>query len=92
MTTSKPITLPDDRGRFGDFGGKFVPETLMRALEELTDEYLKAKHDPEFCAEFEQLLGSYVGRPSPLYFAERLTAQVGGARRGGGGTTAGRVL
>ena len=78
--TSATSHVPDEFGRFGPFGRRFVPETLMRALEELTDEYLKAKHDPEFCAEFEQLLGSYVGRPSPLYFAERLTAQVGGAR------------
>ena len=78
MTTATSH-VPDEFGRFGQFGRRFVPETLMRALEELTDEYLRAKDDPEFAAEFEHLLGSYVGRPSPLYFAERLTAEVGGA-------------
>lgn len=72
--------VPDELGRFGPFGRRFVPETLMRALEELTDEYLRAKADPVFVAEFDHLLGSYVGRPSPLYFAERLTAEAGGAR------------
>ena len=79
MTTASSH-VPDESGRFGPFGRRFVPETLMRALEELTDEYLRAKDDPEFAAEFEHLLGSYVGRPSPLYFAERLTAEAGGAR------------
>jgi tryptophan synthase beta chain len=79
MTTASSH-VPDESGRFGPFGRRFVPETLMRALEELTDEYLRAKDDPEFAAEFEHLLGSYVGRPSPLYFAERLTAAAGGAR------------
>ena len=79
MTTASSH-VPDESGRFGPFGRRFVPETLMRALEELTDEYLRAKEDPEFAAEFEHLLGSYVGRPSPLYFAERLTAEAGGAR------------
>ena len=78
--TSATSHVPDEFGRFGPFGRRFVPETLMRALEELTEEYLRAKGDPEFCAEFEHLLGSYVGRPSPLYFAERLTSEVGGAR------------
>lgn len=79
MTTASSH-VPDESGRFGPFGRRFVPETLMCALEELTDEYLRAKDDPEFAAEFEHLLGSYVGRPSPLYFAERLTAEAGGAR------------
>ena len=79
MTTASSH-VPDESGRFGPFGRRFVPETLMRALEELTDEYLRAKDDPEFAKEFEHLLGSYVGRPSPLYFAERLTAAAGGAR------------
>ena len=79
MTTASSH-VPDEFGRFGPFGRRFVPETLMRALEELTTAYLQARDDSEFCAEFEHLLGSYVGRPSPLYFAERLTAEVGGGR------------
>ena len=80
MTTSKPITLPDDRGRFGDFGGKFVPETLMAALLELEDAYRQAKVSPEFQRELERLLTSYAGRPTPLYFAENLSRHCGGAR------------
>ncbi len=79
MTTATS-QVPDEHGRFGSFGRRFVPETLMSALEQLTSEYLRAKDDPVFRLEFEQLLGSYVGRPSPLYFAERLTSEVGGAR------------
>jgi len=80
LTTSKPITLPDDRGRFGDFGGKFVPETLMAALLELEDAYRQAKVSPEFQRELERLLTSYAGRPTPLYFAENLSRHCGGAR------------
>ncbi len=80
MTTSKPMTLPDDRGRFGDFGGKFVPETLMAALLELEDAYREAKVSPEFQRELEHLLTSYAGRPTPLYFAENLSRHCGGAR------------
>ena len=80
MTTSKPMTLPDDRGRFGDFGGKFVPETLMAALLELEDAYREAKVSPEFQRELEHLLSSYAGRPTPLYFAENLSRHCGGAR------------
>lgn len=78
--TSATSQVPDELGRFGPFGRRFVPETLMRALEELTDEYLRAKADPVFAEEFDHLLGSYVGRPSPLYFAERLTSEMGGAK------------
>jgi tryptophan synthase beta chain len=73
-------TLPDSRGRFGEYGGRFVPETLMPALEELTAHYLRAKDDPEFQAELEYYLREYVGRPTPLYFAERLTKHCGGAK------------
>jgi len=72
--------LPDSRGHFGIYGGKFVPETLMPALSELEDVYLKAKGDPEFIKEFEYYLGKYVGRPTPLYFAERLTKYLKGAK------------
>lgn len=72
--------LPDKRGHFGRFGGKFVPETLMPALEQLEEEYLKAKDDPEFSKELKYYLREYVGRPSTLYLAERLTKKLGGAK------------
>lgn len=72
--------VPDQRGRFGDFGGRFVPETLTRALDELVDEYDRAKKDPEFQREFEELLRTFVGRPSALYHAKRLSETVGGAQ------------
>ena len=72
--------LPDDRGYFGDFGGRFLPETLMYALEELDREYRKAKADPEFHRLLNHYLREYVGRPTPLYFARRLTEYVGGAK------------
>ncbi len=74
------LRFPDDQGRFGEFGGRFVPETLMAALEELTEAYLEAKEDPRFLREQAKLLRDYVGRPTPLYFAERLTERAGGAR------------
>ncbi|MDJ1180062.1 tryptophan synthase subunit beta [Roseofilum sp. BLCC_M91] len=67
-------SVPDRLGRFGQFGGKYVPETLMPALAELEQAYNHYRHDPEFQAELQGLLRDYVGRPSPLYFAERLTA------------------
>ncbi len=72
--------LPDNRGRFGKFGGRFVPETLMFALEQLTQAYAEAKTDPAFQKEFKQILAEYVGRPSRLYYAKRLTEHVGGAK------------
>lgn len=72
--------VPDVSGRFGEFGRRFVPETLMHALEELTREYERAQQDPEFLAELDKLLSTFVGRPNPLYFAERLTEHCGGAR------------
>ncbi|MCS7015363.1 MAG: tryptophan synthase subunit beta [Gemmatales bacterium] len=71
---------PDERGRFGAFGGRYVPETLMYALEQLTSAYESARTDAEFQRELEYYLRHYVGRPTPLYFAERLTRHVGGAR------------
>ncbi|MGB8168893.1 MAG: tryptophan synthase subunit beta [Chthoniobacteraceae bacterium] len=74
------LSLPDRHGHFGQFGGMFVPETLMTALLELTEEYEKAKADPAFHAELNGLLRDYCGRPTPLYFAERLTEQLGGAK------------
>lgn len=72
--------LPDARGHFGDYGGRFVPETLMHPLEELTRAYNEAVRDPDFTREFEHLLSNYVGRPTPLMFAGRLTEHLGGAR------------
>ena len=71
---------PDAKGHFGPYGGVFVPETLMTALEELTQAYESARKDPEFRRELNQLLAEFVGRPTPLYLAERLTAQLGGAK------------
>ncbi|MCB1224576.1 MAG: tryptophan synthase subunit beta [Verrucomicrobiales bacterium] len=80
MTTAAAPTLPDTHGHFGPFGGMFVPETLMPALTELTHEYEAARRDATFQTELDALLHDYVGRPSPLYFAERWTQELGGAR------------
>ncbi|MBD2168560.1 tryptophan synthase subunit beta [Calothrix membranacea FACHB-236] len=76
ISPSSPSTasVPDTQGRFGRFGGKYVPETLMPALVELEAAYQQYRNDPEFLAELQQLLKDYVGRATPLYFAERLTA------------------
>ncbi|MFN3583512.1 tryptophan synthase subunit beta [Phenylobacterium sp.] len=71
---------PDAHGRFGDYGGQYVPETLMPLVHELTAAYEAAKADPAFQGELSGYLTHYVGRPSPLYFAERLTEHFGGAR------------
>jgi len=76
MTETNPNSYrnqPDERGHFGDFGGRYVAETLMPLVLDLEREYRKAQADPEFQREFDDLLEHYVGRPSPLYFAERLT-------------------
>jgi tryptophan synthase beta chain len=72
--------LPNARGRFGRFGGRYVPETLIPALEELREAYAAAKVDPEFLNEFHSILREYVGRPSLLYFAKNLTERLGGAK------------
>ncbi len=71
---------PDAQGRFGPYGGRYVPETLMDALRQLTAEYESARDSPDFRREFDHHLRTYVGRPSLLYFAERLTREAGGAR------------
>jgi len=73
-------TVPDASGRFGTYGGQYVPETLMAALEQLADAYAEAREDPDFQQELDYLLKQYVGRPTPLYFARRLTDAWGGAR------------
>jgi tryptophan synthase beta chain len=72
--------LPDERGHFGRYGGVFVAETLMRALDELRAQYVRYRDDPEFVAEFAYELKHYVGRPSPIYPARRWSAHVGGAQ------------
>ena len=74
------VSMPNAAGRFGEFGGRFVPETLMPALLELEESYNHFKNDPDFQAELKHYLREYVGRPNPLYFAERLTAELGGAQ------------
>ncbi len=71
---------PDARGKFGEYGGMFVPETLMPALSELIAAYEQAKNDPEFTREFQKYMREYVGRPNPLTFADRLSEQLGGAK------------
>jgi len=73
-------SLPDARGHFGPYGGMFVPETLMSALNDLAAEYERAKSDPAFQDELSTLLRDFAGRPTPLYFAERLTKKLGGAK------------
>jgi tryptophan synthase beta chain len=81
MQTS-PITKsePDERGHWGKFGGRYVPETLVAPLDELTNEFMRAREDPNFWAELNQLLRDYCGRPTPLFHARRLTAHAGGAQ------------
>ena len=76
----KDKQLPNARGYFGEFGGRFVPETLMPALDELETAYQETKQDQSFWAEFDALCRDYSGRPTPLYFAERLTRHCGGAQ------------
>src|ERR1700743_29917 len=71
---------PDAHGRFGTYGGIYVAETLIAPLQELTAAYTRLRKDPEFVAELDRDLKHYVGRPSPIYYAERLTSHVGGAK------------
>ena len=73
-------TGPDEHGRFGIFGGRFVAETLMPLILDVEKAYNEAKADPAFAAEMEQYRRHYVGRPSPLYLAERMTRELGGAK------------
>ena len=77
---STGASLPDASGHFGPYGGRFVAETLMLPLDELTAAYEKYLRDPEFLAELDSDLTHFVGRPSPLYYAERWSRQIGGAR------------
>jgi tryptophan synthase beta chain len=71
---------PDEHGHWGKFGGRYVPETLIAPLDELTKEFARARHDTDFWHELEQLLRDYCGRPTPLFYAQRLTAHAGGAQ------------
>jgi tryptophan synthase beta chain len=73
-------TLPDAQGRFGPYGGRYVPETLMYPLQQLEEEYFRAQHDAEFQQELTYYLRQFCGRPTPLYFAERLTRELGGPK------------
>jgi tryptophan synthase beta chain len=72
--------LPDERGHFGPYGGVFVSETLMHALQELREAYARYQQDPEFIAEFQRELKYFVGRPSPIYHAKRWSEELGGAQ------------
>jgi len=83
MTEQQAIrnrTVPDEQGRFGSFGGKYVPETLMSALTELEEAFEQYRRDPDFRRELQQLLSEYAGRPTPLTYAGRMTEALGGAR------------
>ena len=80
MSNITPHPQPDALGHFGTYGGMFVPETLMAALTELAAEYERAKQDPLFKEELDFMLREYVGRPTPLTFAERWSEELGGAR------------
>jgi tryptophan synthase beta chain len=80
VETVAETTLPDANGRFGEYGGRYVPETLMHPLQELEDEYFRAQNDPEFQNELQYYLREFCGRPTPLYHAERLTRDLGGAK------------
>jgi tryptophan synthase beta chain len=75
-----PYSYPDNRGRYGAFGGRYVPETLMYPLEELEQAYRNACNDPAFTEQLDMLRRDYIGRPTPLYFAQRLTEHLGGAK------------
>ncbi|MFP4492815.1 MAG: tryptophan synthase subunit beta, partial [Puniceicoccaceae bacterium] len=75
-----PASFPDASGRFGEFGGSYVPETLVTPLAELRDAYAEASADPQFQRALEREWREFGGRPTPLYFAERLTGFLGGAR------------
>src|SRR6266576_48950 len=80
MSLMSAEKLPDAHGHFGPYGGRFVPETLMHPLQELEDEYFRSQQDPEFHRELNYYLREFCGRPTPLYFAERLTKELGGPK------------
>src|SRR6202007_1461017 len=80
MSAIASSAVPDVHGHFGPYGGRYVPETLMHPLQELEQEYFRSQHDPEFQRELQYYLREFCGRPTPLYFAERLTQDLGGAK------------
>src|SRR6266704_3442713 len=80
MSSIATEKVPDAQGRFGPYGGRFVPETLMQPLQQLEEEYGKAQDDPEFQRELQYYLREFCGRPTPLYLAERLTRELGGPK------------
>jgi tryptophan synthase beta chain len=80
MSSFPTAQVPDAQGHFGPYGGRYVPETLMHPLQELEVEYARSQQDPEFRREFEYYLKEFCGRPTPIYFAERLTRELGGAK------------
>jgi tryptophan synthase beta chain len=80
MSSAVTVPVPDANGHFGPYGGRYVPETLMHPLQELEAEYLRAQQDPEYQRELSYYLRQFCGRPTPLYFAERLTRELGGAK------------
>jgi tryptophan synthase beta chain len=80
MSAIASSTIPDAQGHFGLYGGRYVPETLMHPLQELEEEYFRSQHDPEFQRELQYYLREFCGRPTPLYLAERLTRELGGAK------------
>src|SRR6266699_3440887 len=80
MSSIATEKVPDARGHFGPYGGRFVPETLMHPLQELEQEYFRSQHDPDFQRELDYYLGEFCGRPTPLYLAERLTRELGGPK------------
>jgi tryptophan synthase beta chain len=80
LNKQEVVVLVEKQGYFGNYGGRFVPETLVPALDELTTVYLALENDTAFWQEFQSLCHYYIGRPTPLYFAERLTAHCGGAK------------
>jgi tryptophan synthase beta chain len=80
MSAIATSSVPDTQGHFGPYGGRYVPETLMHPLQELEEEYFRSQQDPDFQKELQYYLSEFVGRPTPLYFAERLTRELGGAK------------
>jgi tryptophan synthase beta chain len=80
MSVATQESVPDAQGRFGQYGGRYVPETLMHPLQQLEEEYHRAQHDPAFQKELDYYLRHFCGRPTPLYFAERLTRALGGPK------------
>ena len=80
MSTLASEQVPDAAGRFGPYGGRYVPETLVHPLRELEEEYFRAQQDKDFQSELDYYLREFCGRPTPLYFAQRLTEDLGGAK------------